>query len=115
MDILQVQDSTSKNHREFISRCIDLNIQSPTTEIKAIHAKTLYDYMTREAFNFVIYHQHFKDVAIKKAYDLKIQCDDLLELKNSINCFLTAIGSPLDEVDADEVDTDEVDADEVQV
>ena len=125
MDILQdpvqdsiqdpVQDSiqdpvqdTSKNHSKFISKCLDLIIQSPTSQVKAIHAKTVYDYMTTEAFDFVIQHPLFKGVAIKKAYDLKIQCDDLPELHNSLNCFLTAFGSPLDKVDTDEVDTDNV-------
>lgn len=114
MDILQdpVQD-TSKNHSKFISKCLDLIIQSPTGQVKAIHAKTVYDYMTTEAFNFVIEHPLFKCVAIKKAYDLKIQCDDLPELHNSLNCFLTAFGSPLNKVD--EVDTDEVDANNVEV
>ena len=127
MDILQdpVQDTiqdpvqdTSKNHSKFISKCLDLIIQSPTSQVKAIHAKTVYDYMTTEAFNFVIQHPLFKSVAIKKAYDLKIQCDDLPELHNSLNCFLTAFGSPLDkayEVDTDKVDTDEVDTDNVEV
>ena len=123
MDILQdpVQDSiqdpvqdTSKNHSKFISKCLDLIIQSPTSQVKAIHAKTVYDYMTTEAFNFVIQHPLFKSVAIKKAYDLKIQCD-LPELHNSLNCFLTAFGSPLDKVDTDKVDTDEVDTDNVEV
>ena len=72
--------------------------------------------MTTEAFNFVMDHPLFKGVAIKKAYDLKIQCDDLPELHNSLNCFLTAFGSPLDKVDkvdTDKVDTDKVDTDEV--
>lgn len=117
MDILQdlVQD-TSKNHSKFISKCLDLIIQSPTGQVKAIHAKTVYDYMTTEAFDFVIQHPLFKGVAIKKAYDLKIQCDNLPELHNSLNCFLTAFGSPLDKVDkvdTDKVDTDKVDTDEV--
>lgn len=123
MDILQdlVQDpvqDTSKNHSKFISKCLDLIIQSPTGQVKAIHAKTVYDYMTTEAFNFVIEHPLFKCVAIKKAYDLKIQCDDLPELHNSLNCFLTAFGSPLnkvDEVDTYKVDADEVDANNVEV
>ena len=117
MDILQNQDP--KNHSKFISKCLDLIIQSPTSQVKAIHAKTVYDYMTTEAFNFVMDHPLFKGVAIKKAYDLKIQCDDLPELHNSLNCFLTAFGSPLDkvdEVDKDNTDeVDEVDTDNVEV
>jgi len=107
MDILQNQD-TSKNHSKFISKCLDLIIKSPTSQVKAIHAKTVYDYMTTEAFNFVMDHSLFKGVAIKKAYDLKIQCDDLPELHNSLNCFLTAFGSPLDNIDTDNIDTDNI-------
>ena len=113
MDILQnqafqdpIQDT--KNHSEFISICLNLIIQSPTSEIKAIHAKTLYDYMTVPAFNYVMDRPLFKCMTIKKAYDLKMQCYDLLELTNSLNCFLTAFGSPLNEVDEVDIDNVEV-------
>ena len=94
-----IQDPTSKNHFEFISICLDRVIMSPTSEIKALHAKTLYDYLTHEAFTFVMGQLYFKSVVIKRAYRLKIICADFIELTNSINSFLAAIGEPLDEIE----------------
>ena len=101
---MAIQDSTSTNHSEFIGRCIDLILHSTTSESKALHAKTLYEYMTVQAFNFVVGNPYFKLVAIKKAYDLKIYCSEFIELENSLNCFLTAIGEPLERVEIEDIE-----------
>ena len=108
MAIIQdpIQDLTSTNHSEFIGRYIDLILRSTTSEIKAMHAKILYDYMTVQGFNYVMEHQHFKVVAIKKAYDLKIYCAEFIELENSLNCFLIAIGEPLERVEIEDIEED---------
>ena len=91
----QVQDPVSINHSEFISICLDMISMSNTNYAKAVHAKTLYDYLTSQALNYVMRHPHFKDVAIEKAYELQITCTDFHELQNSLNCFLIGIGEPL--------------------
>ena len=96
-----LEDPAYKNHSEYISICIEMVINSPAIEDKATHAKKLYEYLATEGLTFVLDRQHFKGVAIKKAYRLKIECDDLTDLHNSINCFLTAVGSPLQETDED--------------
>jgi hypothetical protein len=92
----QVQEQTSKNHSNFIRICLDANIQSHTPEMKAMHATILYNYMTFQALNFVMEHQDFKTDAIKKAYDLKTECADFIELTNSLNNFLIAVGEALE-------------------
>ena len=109
-----IQDPTSKNHFEFISICLDRVIMSPTSEIKALHAKTLYDYLTHEAFTFVMGQLYFKSVVIKRAYRLKIICADFIELTNSINSFLAAIGEPLEEIEEIEEIEDLGDLDELE-
>lgn len=104
MAILQEPVQTSMNHSQFITRCIDQILQSPTSDMKVIHAKALYDYMTVQGFNYVIEHTYFKTVAIKKAYDLKRECGDFIELENSLNRFLTTLGEPLERGEIDEMD-----------
>jgi len=91
----QEQDPVSINHSEFIRICLDVISTSNTNYVKAVHAKTLYDYLTSQALNYVMRHPHFKDVAIEKAYELQITCTDFHELQNSLNCFLIGIGEPL--------------------
>jgi hypothetical protein len=72
--------------------------QSPTSEMKAMYAKTIYEYMTVQARTFVMERPQFKEDAIKKAYELKLECADFIDLENSLNCFLIVIGEPLEEL-----------------
>ena len=50
--------------------------------------------MTVQARTFVMERPQFKEDAIKKAYELKLECADL---ENSLNYFLIVIGEPLEE------------------
>jgi len=109
-----LEDPAYKNHSEYISICIEMVINSPAMEDKAVHAKTLYEYLATEGLTFVLDHQHFKGVAIKKAYRLKIECDDLTDLHNSLNFFLNAVGAPLQETDEYE-DAEYREVDEIEI
>ena len=95
-DVVQdVDQEQVSNHSEFIRICLDIINTSNTYHVKAIHAKILYDYLACQALNFVMRRLHFKDVAIQKAYELKITCTDFHELQNSLNYFLITIGETL--------------------
>ena len=96
------------NHSEFIREYLTLILLTPTSEMKAMYTKTLYDYMRVEGFDYVMRHQTFKAITIKKAYELKRECSDFIELENSLNgyvfeienslnCYLLAFGAPLEE------------------
>jgi len=113
MAILQNEPFT--NHSEFIQECINLILQSDTSQRKVIYAKILYDYMRDEGFDYVMRHEHFKATTIKKAYQLKRESTNFVELHNSLNCYLIACGAPL-EVELEELEVElEVELEEVEV
>ena len=97
------------NHSEVIREYLELILQTPTSEVKAIHTKTLYDYLRVEGFDYVMRNRYFKATTIKKAYELKRESDDFVELHNSLNCYLVAFGAPLVEEEGEEDDEEEED------
>ena len=109
------------NHSEFIREYLELILQTPITEMKAMYTKILYDYMRVEGFDYVMRHQTFKVTTIKKAYELKNECSDFIELgnslngyvvelENSLNSYLLAFGAPLEELELElEEESEEID------
>jgi len=62
----------------------------------------MYDYLTSDALDFVKKNTVFKQVTIKKAYELKSDGYDIPELIESIDNFLKTIGAPLNEIQVEE-------------
>jgi len=111
------------NHSQFIREYLELILQTPITEMKTMYTKILYDYMRVEGFDYVMRHQTFKAITIKKAYELKRECSDFIELENSLNgyvfeienslnCYLLAFGAPLEEVEVELEESEESELEE---
>ena len=66
---------------------------------RAMYAKILYDYMATNALDFICNFKNYKEIVIKKAYELKTDPDDVPELIESIDNFLRIIGETSNNLD----------------
>ena len=81
--------------KDYIKKYINAVENGTNKREKAEYVKTLYDYMTNECKEFVLKHKEFKKSTINKAYSIKAECQEIPELIQSLDDFLTAIGAPL--------------------
>jgi len=92
----QVKPMTDKTHIAFIKNILN-EANFIQGKQKAECLKTLYDYLSCDALDFVYRSKHYKKVAIKKAHEFKKNPMAMPELIKSIDNFLTLIGEPLKE------------------
>jgi len=91
--IMSVVAKSDNDHRNFIVALI-ANCQTTTDKKeKAEICKSIYEYMLHKALKYVNKTPKFKEVVIRKAYELKLE--GIPELTKIIDEFLTAIGVAL--------------------